>query len=107
MFTRVNNLIVFTRAIAHEKVNHPISTGVWNVCVKASAQAAKKEEEYQSLKLQYEELQQKNNGGSFAAQEHRVGGKRPAEADPHVELNCPDIWSHFIADVTKTGYGVI
>ena len=75
--------------------------------MKASAQAAKKEEEYQSLKLQYEELQQKNNGGSFAAQEHRVGGKRPAEADPHVELNCPDIWSHFIADVTKTGYGVI
>ena len=77
------------------------------MCVKVSAQAAKKEEEYQSLKVQYEELQQRSAGGSFANHEHRVGDKRPADSDPHVELNCPDIWSHFIADVAKTGYGVI
>jgi hypothetical protein len=75
--------------------------------VQASASAAKMEEQYQTLKTQYDELQQRNQGGVFNNTEHRVGDKRPAESDPKTELDVPDIWSHFIADVTKTGYGIM
>jgi hypothetical protein len=75
--------------------------------VQASASAAKMEEQYQVLKGQYEELHQRSQGGVFNNSEQRVGEKRRAEDPPANELNCPDIWSHFIADVSKTGYGII
>jgi hypothetical protein len=66
------------------------------------------EEQYQSLKTQFDELQTRSNGGVFMNPEHRVGDKRAAEGVPSTETGAaPDIWSNFIADVSRTGYQVI
>ncbi|KAJ1468259.1 hypothetical protein T484DRAFT_1755293 [Baffinella frigidus] len=47
--------------------------GVWQVMCCASACAAKKEEDYQALKNQFEELNQQRNGGVFSNADDRVG----------------------------------
>jgi hypothetical protein len=82
--------------------------GVWQVMTCASASAAKMEEQYQSLKTQYDELQTRSNGGVFMNPEHRVGDKRSAESAPNTEsTGAPDFFSNFIADVSRTGYQVM
>jgi hypothetical protein len=79
--------------------------GVWQVMVSASACAAKKEEDYQALKTQYEALNQQKGGGVFGNADERVGGKRAATGDPEQDSGAaPDIWSSFIADVSTSGY---
>jgi len=79
--------------------------GVWQVMCEASASAVKKEEQYQTLRKQYDELKQKSNGGEFASSDSRVGDKRPAMDEPdNVTASTGDIWSQFIADVSVTGY---
>ncbi|KAJ1465043.1 hypothetical protein T484DRAFT_1757673 [Baffinella frigidus] len=47
--------------------------GVWQVMCCASACAAKKEEDYQALKNQFEELNQQRSGGVFSNADDRVG----------------------------------
>jgi hypothetical protein len=82
--------------------------GVWQVMTCASASAAKQEELYQTLKGQYDELQQRNAGGVFGQPDQRVGEKRRADGEPDTSVVCtPDIWSNFIADVSRTGYQVM
>jgi uncharacterized coiled-coil protein SlyX len=79
--------------------------GVWQVMVSASACAAKKEEDYQSLKTQFEELNQKKSGGVFGNEDERVGGKRAADGEPEQDNGAiPDLWSSFISDVGVSGY---
>jgi hypothetical protein len=79
--------------------------GVWNVMVSASACAAKKEEDYQALKTQYEELNQQKDGGIFGNADARVGNKRMATGEPDTCNDAvADIWSNFIADVATSGY---
>jgi hypothetical protein len=53
--------------------------GIWQVVMCASANAAKKEGEFQLLQEQYEELKKRSDGGQFAHEDQRVGGKRSAE----------------------------
>jgi hypothetical protein len=80
---------------------------VWQVMSCASASAAKMEEQYQVLKGQYDELQQRNTGGFFGNDDQRVGDKRPPDGDPNTDAGAtPDIWSAFISDVATTGYQV-
>lgn len=84
--------------------------GIWRVMVTASANARQREDEYQQLKTQYEELQKRQPavpmpGSEFDSSDARVGSKRPADADPPSE-SVGDIWSAFIADVSSTGYGI-
>lgn len=71
--------------------------GIWQVVMCASANAAKKEEEFQALQKQYAELKQQAEGGSFAHEDARVGAKRAALEPPDaVEPEAPaDIWSQF------------
>jgi uncharacterized coiled-coil protein SlyX len=79
--------------------------GVWQVMVSASACAAKKEEDYQALKIQFEELNQQKSGGVFNNADERVGVKRQANGEPDQDSgSAGDIWSNFIADVSTTGY---
>ncbi|KAJ1463965.1 hypothetical protein T484DRAFT_1923139 [Baffinella frigidus] len=56
--------------------------GVWQVMVSASACAAKKEEDYQALKIQIEELNQQKSGGVFNNADEHVGGKHQANGEP-------------------------
>ena len=77
--------------------------GVWQVMCEASASASKKEEQYQTLKQQYDDLKQKSDG-EFGSSSARVGDKRPALDEPDTTSHTGDIWSQFIADVTVTGY---
>jgi hypothetical protein len=72
--------------------------GIWQVVMCASANAAKKEEQFQSLQKQYEELKERTEGGQFADEGSRVGSKRSALAPPEVveDPEPPaDIWSQF------------
>jgi uncharacterized coiled-coil protein SlyX len=79
--------------------------GVWQVMVSASACAAKKETDYQALKIQFEELNQQKSGGVFSNADERVGGKRAANGEPDQDAgSSADIWSNFIADVATSGY---
>jgi hypothetical protein len=79
--------------------------GVWQVMCEASASASKKEEQYQTLKLQYDELKQKTQGGEYGNSDARLGDKRPALEPPCASAGATtDIWSQFIADVAVTGY---
>jgi uncharacterized coiled-coil protein SlyX len=79
--------------------------GVWQVMVSASACAAKKETDYQALKIQFEELNQQKGGGVFSNADERVGGKRAANGEPDQGVgSSADIWSNFIADVATSGY---
>lgn len=78
--------------------------GVWQVMVSASAVAAQREQEYQTLKTQFDELQKQRTGGEFASAGERVGEKRSADGDPAMESSAGDIWASFIADVSTTGY---
>jgi hypothetical protein len=98
----------FTKGLERLVDTSSFDNGVWQVMTCASASAALKEEQYQSLKTQYDELQQRSQGGVFASTDYRLGDKRPAEGDPSSESSAvPDIWSHFIADVAQTGYNVM
>jgi chromosome segregation ATPase len=71
--------------------------GIWQVLMCASANAAKMEEQYQSLQTQYDDLKQKADGGQFANEDERVGGKRSALGPPEEEAmeGKQDIWSQF------------
>jgi len=81
---------------------------VWSVMASASASANKMEESYQALKSQYDDLQQRSNGGVFGNAEHRVGDKRPADDHPSMDAAAvPDIWGSFIAEVSRSGYQVM
>jgi hypothetical protein len=85
--------------------NSADDNGVWQVMCEASASASKKEEQYQTLKLQYEDLQQKTQGGEYGTSNARSGDKRPALEPPCNSAGATgDMWSQFIADVTVTGY---
>jgi DNA helicase IV len=85
--------------------NSADDNGVWQVMCEASASATKKEEQYQVLKQQYDELKQRSNGGEFGTSDARVGDKRQALDEPGTGASAAgDIWSQFIADVTVTGY---
>ena len=82
--------------------------GIWRVMVTASANARQREDEYQQLKIAYDELQNhsapKAMHVGFDDAETRVGSKRAADEDPAAESSVPDIWNAFIADVNQTGY---
>jgi chromosome segregation ATPase len=78
--------------------------GVWQVMVSASAAAAQREQEYQTLKTQFDELQRQRHGGEFGDSVARVGEKRPADGEPPADASVGDIWASFIADVSSTGY---
>jgi SMC interacting uncharacterized protein involved in chromosome segregation len=71
--------------------------GIWQVVMCASANALKKEEQFQALQTQYDELKTQSTGGKFAHEEQRVGSKRSAlEAPDIVERTQPaDIWDEF------------
>ena len=71
--------------------------GIWQVLMCASANAAKREEQYQSLQVQYDELKQKADGGQFAHEDQRVGSKRSALSPPEEEATegSVDVWSQF------------
>jgi hypothetical protein len=71
--------------------------GIWQVVMCASANALKKEEQFQTLQTQYDELKARSTGGQFAQEEQRVGSKRSAlEAPEIVERTQPgDIWDEF------------
>ena len=98
----------FTKGLERLVDTSSFDNGVWQVMTCASASAAKQEEQYQTLKTQYDELQQRSQGGVFGNTDHRLGDKRRADADPSSESSAvPDIWSSFIADVSKTGYQVV
>lgn len=82
--------------------------GIWRVMVTASANARQREDEYQQLKTQYDDLQKRQAVVPipvFDNSDARVGSKRPAEDDPSTDT-VGDIWSNFIADVNNTGYGM-
>jgi chromosome segregation ATPase len=87
--------------------NSADDNGVWQVMCEASASATKKEQQYQVLKQQYDELKQKTHGGEFGSAEARVGDKRQALDDPSSNTVPGDIWSQFIADVSVSGYNTI
>jgi DNA repair exonuclease SbcCD ATPase subunit len=98
----------FTKGLERLVDTSSFDNGVWQVMTCASASAAKQEELYQTLKTQYDELQTRSQGGVFGNTEHRIGDKRRAADDPAIESSAvPDIWSSFIADVSKTGYQVM
>ena len=98
----------FTKGLERLVDTSSFDNGVWEVMTCASASAARQEEQYQTLKTQYDELQQRSQGGVFGNMEQRVGDKRPALEDPSAASSAaPDIWSSFIADVSRTGYNVI
>jgi chromosome segregation ATPase len=85
--------------------NSADDNGVWQVMCEASSAATKKEEQYQTLKQQYDELKQKTHGGEFGGADARVGDKRQALDAPDTSAAVNgDIWSQFIADVSVTGY---
>jgi chromosome segregation ATPase len=87
--------------------NSADDNGVWQVMCEASASATKKEEQYQVLKQQYDDLKQKTNGGEFGSSDARIGEKRSALDSPDTGAAIPgDIWSQFIADVSVSGYNV-
>jgi hypothetical protein len=71
--------------------------GVWQVLMCASSNARKMEEQYQNLQTQYDDLKQKADGGQFANEDQRVGGKRSALAPPEEEAADAklDVWSQF------------
>lgn len=79
------------------------NNGIWEICLAASdrhkkdsANAAKKEEEYQQLKTRYDELKQKADGGMFIEESSRVGSKRHAVGQPDTTHNTNrDIWEEF------------
>jgi hypothetical protein len=87
--------------------NSADDNGVWQVMCEASASATKKEEQYQVLKQQYDDLKQKTNGGEFGSSDARIGDKRQALDSPDSGAAISgDIWSQFIADVSVSGYNV-
>jgi hypothetical protein len=71
--------------------------GIWQVVMCASANAAKKEEDFQKLQSDYNTLMKKSEGGQFSHEEDRVGGKRSAPGPPELEAGKPanDVWSQF------------
>jgi hypothetical protein len=73
--------------------------GIWQVVMCASANAAKKEVQYQALQDQYDNLKKKTDGGEFGREDDRVGGKRTALAPPEEEHSLRsggnDVWSEF------------
>ena len=71
--------------------------GIWQVVMCASANALKKEEQFQSLQTQYNELKAQSTGGQFAHEEHRVGSKRPALEAPEIveHAQSGNIWDEF------------
>jgi len=85
--------------------------GIWEVVCCASAMtardrenAAKKEEEFQNLQKNYDELKTQIQGGNFISEDSRIAGnKRPATEQPHVQGGCVDIWSQF-SDYMKGSY---
>ena len=85
--------------------NSADDNGVWQVMCEASASATKKEEQYQNLKVQYDDLKQKTQGGEYGNSDARLGDKRSALKPPCASAGATeDIWSQFIADVAVTGY---
>ena len=85
-----NGLLGVTEKVEEEN-------GIWQVLMCASANAAKREEQYQTLQTQYDDLKQKSDGGLFANEDQRVGGKRSALAPPEEEAieDKVDVWSQF------------
>jgi cell division protein FtsB len=73
--------------------------GIWQVVMCASANAAKKEGEYQALQAQYDQLKQRAEGGQFGREDDRIGSKRSALAPPEEEAcmrsGGKDVWSEF------------
>jgi len=98
----------FTKGLERLVDTSSFDNGVWQVMTCASASAALKEEQYQTLKTQYDELNQRSQGGVFGGPEQRLGDKRRAVDQPSEQSSAvPDIWSSFIADVSQTGYNMI
>lgn len=85
--------------------------GIWEVVCCASAMSArdrenatKKEEEFQKLQKNYDDLKTQIQGGNFISEDSRVAGnKRPATEQPHVQGGGVDIWSQF-SDYMKGSY---
>ena len=101
-----NHKADFERGLQRLVNNGADDNGVWQVMVSASAAAAQREQEYQTLKIQYDELQKQRGTGEFGDSMARVGEKRPADGDPPADASVADIWSSFIADVSSTGYSM-
>jgi len=101
-----NHKVEFERGLQRLVNNGADDNGVWQVMVSASAAAAQREQEYQALKIQYDELQKQRGTGEFGDSIARVGEKRPADGEPPADASVADIWSSFIADVSTSGYSM-